>query len=172
MECQIYCLVDVDGRVYVKDGAVSHAEIAADYGLDTQGCGAYRFDLATRRLLVDRGIPRSDGAARAYCDEHVGSPEQLMTFAEEGHLTKQVLGHLLGADDVMAYLDACTVIEKQYTADCAGSDDRCLDSGCALEGEVCLEPLLKAGRDYHRACGEAWTLLFEDPRHRAQAWMH
>ena len=51
---------------------------------------AYRFDLAARRLLIDRGGPASDRGG-AYWDRHVGSPEKLMTFAEEGHLTKQVL---------------------------------------------------------------------------------
>ena len=172
MDCNIYCLVDASGHVYVKDGAVSHAEVAADFGLDAQVCDAYRFDLAARQVLVDRGRPSSDRAARAYWDRHVGSPEKLMAFAGEGRLTKQVLGSLLGADDTPAYLEACTVIEKQYTADCAASDDLCMESGCAVEGEVCLEPLLKAGREYRRACGAAWRIEFEDPQHRTPAWMH
>src|ERR1700704_3173180 len=166
MDCTIYCLVDASGHVYVRDGAISHSDVAASFGLDAQVCDTYRFDLTSRRLLVDHGRPKSDRAANAYWNEHVGSPEKLMTFAGEGRLTKQILGSLLGADDARAYLDACTVIEKRYTADCAASDDRCLESGCAVEGEVCLEPLLKAGREYHRACGAAWRILFEDPQHR------
>jgi len=172
MDCNIYCLVDGHGHVFVKDGAVSHSEVAANFGLDADACNAYRFDLAARRVLVDRGSPAGDPAAAAYWEQHVGSPEKLMTFAVEGHLTKQVLGSLLGAADAPAYLDACTAIEKQYTADCAASDDRCLESGCAVEGEICLEPLLRAGSEYHAACGAAWRTLFEDPRHRSQAWMH
>ena len=146
MDCNIYCLVDATGDVYVKDGAVSHSEVAAKFGLDAHACDAYRFDLAARRLLVDRGRPASDRAAHAYWDQHVGSPDKLMTFAAEGRLTKQVLGSLLGADDALAYLDACSVIEQQYTADCAAKDDPCLESGCAVEGEVCLEPLLQSRR--------------------------
>jgi hypothetical protein len=53
MDCNIYCLVDATGHVYVKDGATSHAEVAANFGLDAHGCEAYRFDLAARQLLVD-----------------------------------------------------------------------------------------------------------------------
>jgi hypothetical protein len=172
MDCEIYCLVDASGHVYVKDGAGSYSEVAANFGLDAQACDTYRFDLTARRLLTDRGRPASDRAALAYWDRHVGSPEKLMTFAAEGRLTKQVLGRLLGADNALAYLDACTVIEKQYTADCAAKDDPCLESGCAVEGEICLEPLLRAGREYHKACGAAWRTLFEDPQHRTKAWMH
>jgi hypothetical protein len=172
MDCNIYCLVDTSGHVYVKDDAASHAEVAEHFGLDAQACDTYRFDLPARRLLVDRGRPTSDRAAQAYWEQHVGSPEKLMAFAEDGRLTKQVLGSLLGSDNALTYLDACTVIEKQYTADCAASDDLCMESGCAVEGEVCLEPLLKAGRDYRRACGAAWRVEFEDPRHRTPAWMH
>ena len=145
MDCNIYCLVDASGIVYVKDGAVSHSEVATKFGLDANVCDAYRFDLAARRLLVDRGSPAGDRAAHAYYDQHVGSPTRLMTFVAEGRLTKHVLGSLLGGDDALAYLDACSVIEQQYTADCAAKGDPCLESGCALEGEVCLEPLLQAG---------------------------
>jgi hypothetical protein len=172
MDCNIYCLVDARGHVYVKDGAVSHSEVAANFDLDARVCDVYRFDLAARHLLVDRGSPAGDRAAHAYWDQHVGSPEKLMTFAAEGRLTKQVLGSLLDADDARAYLEACAVIEEQYTADCAAKNDPCLESGCAVEGEICLEPLLRAGREYHMACGAAWKILFEDPRHRTQAWMH
>jgi hypothetical protein len=172
MDSNIYCLVDAGGRVYVKDGAVSHSEVAASFGLDADVCETYRFDLAARRLLVDRGKPASDRAVHAYWDQRVGSPDKLMTFAADGHLTKQVLGSLLGADDALAYLDACAAIERQYTADCAAKDDPCLESGCAVEGEVCLEPLLRAGPEYQKACGAAWRIVFEDPRHRTRAWMH
>jgi hypothetical protein len=174
MECLIYCLVDSEGHVFVKDGAASHSEVATSAGVDAASCHAYRFDLSTRHLLIDRGSSTSDFAARAYCDQHVGSPEKLMTFASEGHLTKEILGSLLDAGDVSAYRDACTAIERQYTADCSESGDPCLESGCAVEGEgeICLEPLLRAGVEYHKACGAAWRTLFEQPGHRTLAWTH
>ena len=112
MDCIIYCLVDAGGDVFVKDGAASHSEVAASAGVDASLCHAYRFDLSTRHLLIDRGSSTSDFAARTYCDKHVGSPEKLMTFASEGHLTKEILGSLLDDDDAAAYREACTVIER------------------------------------------------------------
>ena len=171
MDSTIYCLVDATGHVYVKDHAASHAEVAEHFGLDADVCEAYRFDLAARQLQVDRGKPASDRAARAYWDRHVGTPDKLMAFAAEGRLTKQVLGSLLDADKALAYGNACADIEKRYTDECGGNDP-CLEEGCAVEGEICLEPLLRAGLEYHRACGAAWTRLFADPRHRTEAWMH
>ncbi len=174
MDCNIYCLVDPTGHVFVKDGAASHSEVAASTGADASACDAYRFDLSTRRLLIDHGSSASYRAARSYCDQHVGSPEKLMTFASEGHLTKEILGSLLDAGDVPAYREACTVIERQYTADCGALGDPCLESGCAVEGEgeICLEPLLRAGVEYHKACGLAWKILFKDAGHRTLVWSH
>lgn len=172
MDSNIYCLVDPRGHVYVKDGAASHSDVAASFGLDALQCGTYRYDLSARRLLVDRGTPESDRAARAYWDQQVGTPEKLMTFAAQGHLPKRVLGSLLDTDGARAYVAACTAIEKQYTVDCPAEGNTCLESGCALEGEACLEPLMRAGAEYHKACGAAWSVLFGDPRHRIQAWMH
>ncbi len=175
MDCDIYCLVDASGHVYVKDGAVSHSEVAANFGLDAHVCDTYRFDLAARRLLVDRGKPASDRAAQAYWDRHVGTPDKLMVFAAEGRLTKQVLGSLLGADDRLAYRETCAVIEKQYTDDCAAKNDPCLEEGCAVEGEICLEPLLRAGPEFHRACGAAWKtcsrILDIGPRPGCTDWI-
>lgn len=172
MECSIFTLVDAGGHVYVKDGAVSHSEVAANFGLNLKTCDTYRFDLNARRVMVDHGTPANDSAARSYWEQQLGNPEKLMAFAVEGHLTKQVLGTLLAANELGIYLNACTVIERKYTVDCTKTDDPCLQGGCALEGEVCLEPLLRAGRGYHKACGAAWRTLFEDPQHRAQAWVH
>ena len=87
MDCNIYCVVDARGHVYVKPGAVSYAEVAASAGLDALTCDTYRFDLAARRLVVDRGTPENDKVARAYWEQHVGSPERLMTYAADGGLT-------------------------------------------------------------------------------------
>lgn len=54
----IYCLVDVNGNVYAKDGAGSYAEVAAEFGLNENECRQCRFDLTTRRQIVDRGQRR------------------------------------------------------------------------------------------------------------------
>jgi hypothetical protein len=93
-----------------------------------------------------------------------------MKFAEEGHLSKLVLADLLTIDQRQAYLDACAVIEKQYTDACAAANDPCLESGCAMEGRVCLQPLLRAQVEYRKACAAEWAKLFASPRHRIDAW--
>jgi hypothetical protein len=105
-------------------------------------------------------------------DERVGTLEELMKNAEQGRLPKSVLVNLLDIQHRQAYLDACARIEKKYTEDCTATNDPCLESGCAVEGEVCLQPLLKAGIEYHRACAAEWIKLFADPRNRIDAWKH
>jgi hypothetical protein len=158
MNCNLYCLVDAAGQIYAKDGARSHLEVAANFGLDAERCDSYRFDLTARHIWVDRGRPAGELAAQAYWEQRVGSPEKLMTFAAEGRLTKQVLKALLGRVDAATYLEACTAIEQQYTADCPPNDAPCLESRERVE--------------YQRACGAIWRTLFEDPRHRIKIWMH
>ena len=43
MDCNLYCLVDEGGHVYVKDGAASYSDVAASFGLDAHACDTYRF---------------------------------------------------------------------------------------------------------------------------------
>jgi hypothetical protein len=79
---------------------------------------------------------------------------------------RQVLVALLDAPTRRLFLDACARIEKAYTAECAGMNDPCLESGCAIDqaaGEVCLQPLVRAGRDYDAACAAEWVKLVEGP---------
>jgi hypothetical protein len=169
----IYCLVDANGRVYTKDGAESYAEVVASFGLNESECQQYRFDLTNRRLLVDRGTPSSGIAAQMYLTQHVGTPERLMHFAEEGHVRKHVLVNLLDVTSRRSYLEACADIEKKYTAECAAKNDPCLESGCSIDqasGEICLQPLLNAGIDYDKACGGEWIKSFRSPQNRIDAW--
>jgi hypothetical protein len=35
---------------------------------------------------------------------------------------------------------------------------------------VCLQPLLNAGTEYHRAYGATWAALFADPENRISSW--
>lgn len=104
--------------------------------------------------------------------EGVETPEELMRIAEQGRLPKGVLVKLLDIEHRHAYLDACARIEKKYTEDCTAGNDPCLESGCAVEGEICLQPLLRAGTEYHRACAAEWLKLFADPRNRIDALKH
>ena len=103
-------------------------------------------------------------------DHCVATSEELIRFAEQGRLPKSLLVNLLDAEHRQGYLDACAVIEKKYTEDCTATNDPCLESGCSVEGEICLQPLLRAGIDYHRACGAEWIKRFADPRNRIDAW--
>jgi hypothetical protein len=100
-----------------------------------------------------------------------GTAEQLMKIAEQGRLPKRALAALLDIGHRQTFLDACAVIEKKYTETCAANDP-CLESGCAVEGEICLQPLLRAGTEYHRACAVEWIKLFADPRNRIDALKH
>ena len=93
--------------------------------------------------------------------------ERFIQYAVEGRLTKHALATRLAAEPRRHFLDACAAIEKKFTDDCTAAGDHCLESGCALEGEVCLQPLLRAGTEYHKACGAEWIRLFGDGTNRA-----
>ena len=100
-------------------------------------------------------------------DDALNTPERLMTLAADGRLTKHALATLLTAESRPQFLDACAGVEKKYTDDCAAAKDPCLESGCAAEGEICLQPLLRAGTEYHKACAAEWLKLFADRQNRA-----
>ena len=97
-------------------------------------------------------------------------PEQAIEYAIEGRLTKHALANLLAPESRQGFLDACATIEASYTTACAAAKDPCLESGCSCEGETCLQPLLRAGTEYHRACGAIWAKLFAGRQHRDAAW--
>jgi hypothetical protein len=103
-------------------------------------------------------------------DPCIGTTEALMKVAEQGRLPKGVLVNLLDLEHRHAFLAACAAIEKKYTEDCTAASDPCLESGCAAEGEICLQPLLRAGIEYQKACGAEWIELFADPRYRIDTW--
>ena len=96
-----------------------------------------------------------------------------MHFAEDGHLSKGVMVNLLELENRRPYLEACAAIERRYTEECGTKDDTCLESGCSIDraaGEVCLQPLLRAGIDYQKACAAEWVRLFRMPGNRIEAW--
>jgi hypothetical protein len=103
-------------------------------------------------------------------DACVGSVADLMALAREGRLSKTQMAATLEVDARPAFLEACARIEKQYTDECAAKNDPCLESGCAVEGEICLQPLLDPGNEYQKACATAWITFFADPRNRIDAW--
>ena len=117
---------------------------------------------ANGKVLVKDG-------AESYVDVS-DSPEKLMDLANEGYLPKGVLQNLLDVERRRAFLDACAVIERKYTEDCTARNDPCLELGCAVEGEICLQPLLRARIKYQKACAAEWIKLFGDPRNRSHTW--
>jgi hypothetical protein len=98
------------------------------------------------------------------------APEQVIDSAVKGALTKHALATLLTAAARRPFFDACARIESEYTEACRAKGDPCLASGCSAEGERCLQPLIAAGTDYHKACGREWARLFADPANRDSSW--
>ena len=91
-----------------------------------------------------------------------------MADAAEGRFTKAELAELLAIDQRPRFLDACAHIERVYTEDCASKNHGpCLEAGCSVDGEICLQPLLHAGSHYHKACAAAWLPIFREPANRA-----
>ena len=94
------------------------------------------------------------------------SPDQVIEAARAGRLHKLELAELLKPAPRAAFLGFCAGIERRYTEACTAKKDPCLASGCALEGEICLQPLENAGVEYDRACGNAFVELYLDPENR------
>jgi hypothetical protein len=147
-------------------------EAARELGLDAARCGAYRFDLALRRLVSDGGKSSTDVAAMEYVRNHFGTPGLVMDAARLGRFSKGVLMELLEPSARAAYEQACATIERRYTESCGTSGDTCLADGCASEGERCLEPLLRSAAEYQKECGAEWVRLFSAPEHRVASWTH
>lgn len=106
-----------------------------------------------------------------FIDSHTMTLERLMRLAADGHLSKDKLAQLLVPEQRNAYADACGAIENGYTNACRAEGDHCLESGCSIDaGEVCLQPLLRAGIEYQKKCAEEWARLFSDPRNRVDEW--
>jgi hypothetical protein len=100
----------------------------------------------------------------------VVTPAELMTLAASGMYSKAGLASLLTPEAKYEFLAACAAIELKLTDECAAKQDPCLEEGCAVEGEVCLEAVLKAGTDYSKACAGEWLKLFVNPANRIEAW--
>ncbi len=89
----------------------------------------------------------------------IDKPEQVAALAAEGRVPKDVLASLLPIEKRETFLAACAAIERAYTDACRSTGDPCLESGCSMDGEVCLQPVLNAGTDYNKACAAEWIKL-------------
>lgn len=95
------------------------------------------------------------------------TPDRIIELARSGEVPKLQLAELLNANARQTFLNVCASIEKRYTEACTARHEPCLEGGCALEGEVCLQPVERAHPEYERACGDAFVDLYVDPRNRA-----
>lgn len=95
--------------------------------------------------------------------------ERLMQSARDGLLNKHQLASYLAPEPRDAFLHACTDIERRYTEECTNRRDPCLESGCSVEDAegICLQPILRAGDEFHKACAAEWMRWYCDPRNRA-----
>ena len=103
-------------------------------------------------------------------DTHKSTPHNLLRYAARGQCSKSELANLLMQRPRTAFLQACAKIERGYTEACTAANDPCLESGCSAEGEICLVPLLRAGREYRRAYSAEWNKLFARPENRVPGW--
>jgi len=156
----IFCFVNKDGSVRFED--------------EKNGCLKYEFSLKTRMMTiepleVERSL-RQDAIARNHFDNLVGTPEKLMSFAQLGRLSKLELADLLSPEKKQAYLHVCAGVERALTETCTAKGEPCLENGCAVEGEICLNALLESGEIYTVAYVSAWTYLFINPENRVSVW--
>ena len=99
---------------------------------------------------------------QTFLNQFVGTPEHLAMIVSDSGLTKGELAELLTPEERRVFFDACAAIEKRYTVECTAANDPCLESGCAVEGEICLQPLLKDRAAYEKECAVEWAKVFAD----------
>lgn len=116
------------------------------------------FDIETIRALV-----HDHEQGRTIMNPAAPASDQIFERARAGMMTKAAMSELLPIDRRPAFLAACADIERRYTKACTDTHDACLESGCSLDGEICLEPLLRAGPEYHAACAAEWLKLLVQP---------
>lgn len=92
---------------------------------------------------------------------------ELMDFTAEQLLDKETLAQLLPSEPRAVFLAGCAQVERNLTRACAEHGNGCLESGCALEGESCLNALLNAAAEYNKQCGRLWLPLFRSSEHAA-----
>ncbi len=93
-----------------------------------------------------------------------------MHFAEQGILAKAEMAELLrSARQGATFLARAAEVEKGFHACVRCARRLCLASGCALEGESCLNAILNAGPEYNKACGRQWVALYSNPANRGKA---
>lgn len=167
------CLVDAKGRVYPKINAYPNLNTLMGVGEFT--CSEFVFDILSRQIRTERisdftKFDIQQEAAKAFFDRCFGSVGKLIIFAEQGRLSEAVLASLLITAKREEFLKSCTDVAKKFTERCPTISGPCLEDGCALSGEVCLNALLASSDEYFRECASAWKSLFVLPENRIANW--
>lgn len=96
--------------------------------------------------------------------------DNLVRVAHEGRLSKATLAESLTEEAGSLFLSKCAAIEHRFTEACTAKQDPCLESGCAMEGDVCLNALLRSTTEYQKACAAEWDAFFSDSANRSEPW--
>jgi hypothetical protein len=108
----------------------------------------------------------ADPAVLAYRD----APERLVAFARGGPLSKFTLASVLEPHSRQQFLDTCAALEQHFTERCAAKGDFCLEDGCAMDGESCLQALTREGSGFQQAMAAEWIRLFQIKENRIEGW--
>jgi len=87
-------------------------------------------------------------------------------------MSKHELAAMLAPEFREPFLRRCAAIEKRYTDECAAQNDPCVESGCSVagvDGEACLQPLLRAETEYRKECIAEWAKFRVAGEFRASA---
>lgn len=165
MSNTITCFINRDGNVVIGSGV----------GVDQRK--EFQFDLEQRQIVGSQlgqwpfTTEQSDyKAVHDFFKQNVGTPEKLMEFVKEASLSKLELAKLLNRTVRGFYLNVCAGIEKGITEACTAQNDPCLEGGCALEGQICLNACLTANELYYKQCANVWLELFKNPNNRIGKW--
>lgn len=98
------------------------------------------------------------------------TPDDLIKMLAFSHSSKTALAATLKIEMRMPFLRECAKIERSYTERCASMGKPCLQDGCPMDDETCLEALLNAEPDYSQRVYRAWLNIFKDPNNRTDEW--
>ena len=119
---------------------------------------------SARAYVVEKVFAGNDAEPKAWLDRLSQSEDgQRLIFciaidiASEG-VDPQTYREVCALSDLQLG-DACAAIERRYTVQCSASDP-CLEGGCSVGGEICLQPLLRNRAAYEKECAIEWAKHF------------
>ncbi len=166
------CFVAKNYQVFLEKGAEDNERLEYQFNLETRG-REWTADRNSKPSMIP-WIPNLwyDREADRFFHLVAGSPEKLMCFVRDGHLSKTSLGVLLIPEARQRFFALCAVIEKDVTTDCGASGDPCLEDGCAFKetDEVCLNAILLSEGKCLKSCIDLWIGMFQNHENRIEVW--